>query len=121
MQTTRTIGQYAEDIAKKHLVKQGLKPICCNYYCLYGEIDLIMQDCADIVFVEVRLRSRLGFGRATETIQLQKKRRLIKSATHFLQRRNLLHRVSSRFDVVGIDLENHKIRIEWIKNAFLTT
>ncbi|OZA41057.1 MAG: hypothetical protein B7X81_14500, partial [Hydrogenophilales bacterium 17-61-76] len=51
------LGQSAEARAEAFLVKQGLALVARNWHCRFGEIDLIMQDGATRVFVEVRLRS----------------------------------------------------------------
>lgn len=113
------IGQSAETLARKYLIKNGLTPICRNYLCKYGEIDLIMKEADDIVFIEVRCRSQSEYGSAAESVTSKKIRKLIKTATHYLQYHDLLHRCCSRFDIIGIDLEKNKIRIEWLRNAFL--
>lgn len=57
-------GQDAERLAAIYLQRQGLKLLETNYRCRFGEIDLIMQDGKEIVFVEVRLRSHAAFGGA---------------------------------------------------------
>ena len=49
-------GQAAEDLACNYLCGQGLQLLERNYRCKSGEIDLIMQDRACLVFVEVRYR-----------------------------------------------------------------
>lgn len=124
MKNTRLLGQAAEQTALHYLIKNGLKLITQNYHCYYGEIDLILKDQDDIVFTEVRSRSRTDFGFASESINPQKIRRLILAATHFLQKSGRLYKVNSRFDVIAIQYQNNHGRqngnteIEWIKNAF---
>lgn len=111
-------GKLAEDMALQHLEKQGLTMIARNYYCRHGEIDLIMQEKDDIVFVEVRKRSRLDYGTAFESVNKRKINKLIKTATHFLQTKKWLHKINSRFDIVAIHLVAGSQQLEWIKNAF---
>lgn len=112
------LGQMAEHLAARFLKKNGLNLLYRNYYNYHGEIDLIMQDQTDIVFVEVRYRSRSDYGSALESITRSKIKKLIKTATRFLQEKNWLHTRSSRFDVIGLQWVNKKIEIEWIKNSF---
>lgn len=114
----QNLGKRAEEYAFLFLQKQGLKPLERNYRCYYGEIDLIMLDQDDIVFVEVRSKGRIDFGNAFESINQSKIQKLIKTATHFLQKKNWLHTKPSRFDVVAIHPVDGKMQLEWIKNAF---
>jgi putative endonuclease len=118
MQTTldkKSLGALAEQKACDFLTANGLTLITRNYRCAYGEIDLIMQDGEDIVFVEVRSRTRSDYGYAEETVDHIKQRKLLKTASHFLQHKNWLDTVNSRFDVIGFLNSN----IEWIKDAFI--
>lgn len=89
-----------------------------NYRTYHGEIDLIMQDQDDIVFVEVRIRHSVEYGNALESINKNKINKLIKTATHFLQWKKWLYKVNSRFDVIAIQPVKGVMQLEWIKNAF---
>jgi putative endonuclease len=114
----RKAGKQAEQKAEAYLEQQGLKLLVQNYSCFSGEIDLIMRDKEDIVFVEVRSKSRTDYGLACESINKQKQKKIIRAATHFLQKKGCLYKVSSRFDVITIELIAGKWQMEWIKNAF---
>ncbi|MEN3293852.1 MAG: putative endonuclease, partial [Burkholderiales bacterium] len=50
-------GQAGEDQALSHLQKNGLSLVERNFRCKGGEIDLVMQQGATLVFVEVRKRA----------------------------------------------------------------
>lgn len=115
----RNIGQLAEQSALQFLQKKGWKLLEQNYYCHYGEIDLIMHDQADVVFIEVRYRSRIDYGCAAETVNKSKQKKLIKSAKHFLQKKQWLHKVHSRFDIIAVQGIAQQWQLDWIKNAFL--
>jgi uncharacterized protein (TIGR00252 family) len=69
-QRSRQRGQWAEAIAATYLKAQGLCEIKRNYRCPAGEIDIIMQHQATLVFVEVRYRADDRYGHALETIIL---------------------------------------------------
>lgn len=112
------MGQKAETLAYQFLQKQGLILIEQNFYCYFGEIDLIMNDQEDIVFVEVRSRSRNDYGSALESINHKKITKLRKTAKYFLQQKKCLYSKTSRFDVVTVDRTNEEGKINWIKNAF---
>lgn len=106
-------GESAEALALGWLTRQGLQPVARNYRCKAGEIDLIMQDGEQLVFVEVRYRGHKGFGSAVESVNPAKQRRLQRAAECYLQGLRTLP--PCRFDIIGIDGDQ---RIEWIRNAF---
>lgn len=108
-------GDQAEVLAKKHLQKQGLQFIHQNFHCKMGEIDLIMQDGDNLVFVEVRFRHSPQHGSAIETVDFRKQQKLRRAAEAYLQLTYSNNPPPCRFDVVGL---NSQQTIEWIKNAF---
>ena len=77
---TSTLGQKAEEEACKFLTQKGLKLIAKNYRTPRGEIDLIMQDSSEIVFIEVRSRKNSLFGTPIETIHFKKQQKIIYTA-----------------------------------------
>jgi putative endonuclease len=110
----KKLGLMAEENACVFLQARGFHLITRNYRCPFGEIDLIMQDGEEIVFIEVRSRTHKNPNDAIESIDQLKQKKLLKSAIHFLQKRNQLDKVICRFDVVGFS----GTQIKWIKDAF---
>lgn len=113
-ETTTSIGQRGEDAALRHLESAGLTLLERNYRCRGGEIDLVMQQGATLVLVEVRLRSSARFGGAAASVGPRKQRRFTLAAKHLMLTRPEYRRMPARFDVVAID--NAEIR--WIRDAF---
>lgn len=115
-------GQWAEDKAQQFLIKQGLKLVCCNYYCQFGEIDLIMKHQETLVFVEVRFRKSSRYGSPAESITVSKQTKIINSANHYLASKP--HKGPIRFDAVTLSLSNpglddaNNYQLNWINNAF---
>lgn len=107
-------GQLAEQQACQYLQENGLKLIAQNYRAQCGEIDLIMRDGKDIVFVEVRSRKNNDYGSAVESITPNKQKKILKTTLIFLQQRNWLNKVNCRFDVIGVNPDH----LEWIQDAF---
>lgn len=105
-------GALAEQHAARYLQQQGLKPVAQNYRSRFGEIDLIMQDGATLVFVEVRLRRSANFGGAAASIDARKQQRIIRTAQQYLA--GLAHIPPCRFDAVLMDDGG----VQWLKNAF---
>ncbi|WP_417697890.1 YraN family protein [Psychromonas sp.] len=113
-QASNTRGVQAEQQALAFLQKQGLLLICQNFYCRFGEIDLIMSDQGTLVFIEVRYRKNQDFGGATASITPQKQRKLIKTAKQYLSQ--LDDEPYCRFDVIAIS--ESAIQPQWIQDAF---
>ncbi len=132
MYISKKIGIEAEKFACRYLKNQGLFLIMRNYVCRCGEIDLIMQDKASLVFIEVRYRQDSRFGHSIETVDIAKQKKLIKTAEYYLQYNHLSETISCRFDVLGISpstkpkkwferfdtSQYYPAQVEWVKNAF---
>jgi len=105
------IGAQGEYLARLFLEQKGFHFIRCNYRTKYGEIDLIMQENDEIVFLEVKtrtLKSFQTFGRASEKIDLKKQRNILLSAKVFLrEEKNLTQNLVPRFDAVEIYLDKN--------------
>jgi putative endonuclease len=110
-------GQKAEDLAETFLQTKGLVTHEKNFRCKLGEIDLIMRDQDVLVFIEVRLRSNPFFTNAAESVDRQKQRKIMNTASYYLQQKHLTDKVACRFDVIAI--QQNAIRdSNWIINAF---
>ncbi|MFA5081329.1 MAG: YraN family protein [Hydrogenophilaceae bacterium] len=105
-------GKAAEEEAAAYLSKQGLHLVERNWRCKGGEIDLIMRDGADLVFVEVRARKNDRFGGAAASITATKQGRLVHAARLYLA--GLASPPPCRFDAVLLEGD----RLAWLKNAF---
>ncbi|MDE2512232.1 MAG: YraN family protein [Elusimicrobia bacterium] len=105
-------GQKAEDQAAAFLQAQGYRLVERNFRAKVGEIDLIMRDGDEIVFVEVRARRSHGFGGAAASVDGAKRRKVTRTAALWLQARSWDG--PCRFDVVALD----GAKIEHIPDAF---
>lgn len=108
-------GEQAEQAALQHLQAAGLRLLQRNFRCRRGEIDLIMRDDENLVFVEVRYRGNDYFGGAAESVDTRKQEKLMLSAEHYMQKHAKTAKLAARFDVVCID---GQARLEWIRDAF---
>jgi putative endonuclease len=104
-------GQAGEDQALAYLERNGLRLLERNFRCKGGEIDLVMEEGATLVFVEVRKRAASAFGGAAASVGARKQARLIVAAQRYLQRYRLPP--PCRFDVVAID----GATLDWLRNA----
>ena len=108
-------GALAEQRAARYLQEQGLKLVEQNYRNRFGEIDLIMQDGATLVFVEVRQRRNADFGGAAASIDIYKQQRIIRASQLYLS--GLAHTPACRFDAV-LYCGRPGEAAQWLKSAF---
>lgn len=116
-------GRDAEQSAEEFLKKtQDFITVTRNFYCRFGEIDLIMLDKNELVFIEVRARKNLSHGTAAESISPTKQKKISKSAKFFLHQNKNYQNHNCRFDVVELnDFGKPTVSIDWIKDAFWLT
>lgn len=108
-------GGDAERCAEEFLKQHSLVLLQRNYRCRFGEIDLIMQDGAALVFVEVRMRAGAFFGGAASSITVLKQKKIVRTARHYLA--SVRTEPSCRFDAVLLSGREGG-QIEWVKDAF---
>ena len=117
----RSAGVMAEQRAASFLKHQRHRILDRNFYCRFGEIDLITRDPTGcLVFVEVRFRTSSTFATAAESVTHNKQDKMRKSAQIFLGKHPGLGRFPARFDVITLQRNSNsgKITIDWIQNAF---
>lgn len=114
---SQQIGFAAEAHAHEFLKGQGLISVVSNYRCKMGEIDLIMRDKTHLIFIEVRARTNNRFGGALASITHDKRKKLQKTALHYLSANRLHEKFPVRFDVVAIDGQTREIT--WLQNVFV--
>ena len=114
----RSTGSEWEAVVEKHLRKAGLSTLAKNFYSRYGEIDLVMRDGDDVVFVEVRYRKSATRGDGVDSVGATKRTKLIRTASMFLQSRRTLSNAPCRFDVVSCSGTHDAPHLDWIRNAF---
>ena len=112
-------GAAAEDFALHYLEARGLQLVARNFRCRGGELDLILRDGEQLVFVEVRSRRSSQFGTPAESVTRSKQQKVLRAAALYLQRYNL--NFPCRFDVVAILQTTPEPQIEWIQDAFQLT
>lgn len=111
-------GRAAEDIAAAWLQRRGLRLLTRNFRCKAGEIDLILEDGAHLVFAEVRYRSSRAFGGAAASIDSKKRHRIITAARYYLMGRpQNKPEQACRFDVIVLDRLD-AAAVEWLPDAF---
>jgi len=116
--TKRKVGEHFEKQACQYLKHQGLILEAKNVNFRFGEIDLIMRDKQQLVFVEVRFRNSKQFGGSTASVDKHKQSKIIKAAHLYLQQHYNNQPPSCRFDVIAFEGSKDNLKTQWIKNAF---
>ena len=96
------LGIVGERLAVAALEARGYAILACRYKSDRGEIDIVAEDGATLVFVEVRARATAEFGSAAESVTPAKQRQVTRVAVDYLARQGISNR-PCRFDVVAVD------------------
>lgn len=112
---TRKTGQKYEEMAVDYLQDRGYRILERNYFCPYGEIDVIARYGEYLVFVEVKYRGSSAYGSPWDAVDGRKQRRISRAALSYYGRNGYEQEIPCRFDVIGVD---GKGKISHIENAF---
>lgn len=93
-------GAWGEALAAEYLRKKHYKLVAAGYQCRFGEIDLIVKDRKNLVFVEVKLRKNADFAAARDYVDRRKQDRIRVTASMYLSQNPT--KLQPRFDVVEI-------------------
>lgn len=80
-------GRAGEAEAVACLEQAGYRILERNYRCPFGEIDVVAEERGVLSFIEVKTRSSLAFGLPRDAITAAKRRRLARTASHYLMAR----------------------------------
>ena len=111
----RETGRIGEKIAEEFLTKKGFELISRNFSTRFGEIDLIMRDKGILVFVEVKTKKGLNFGRPEEMFTRNKYQKVKNMAIVYLKGREVKSRIDMMAVVLGPD--NEPISVKHYENV----
>lgn len=111
-------GSRGELAAYRHLRKLGYTVVARNFRTRdgRGEVDLVAWDGADLVFVEVKTRTRDEFGAPETAIDIRKRTNIFRAAAEYL-RRSGRRPVRVRFDTVSVMLRE-PVEVRVYKDSF---
>jgi putative endonuclease len=101
----RGSGQRAERRALWHYRLRGYRILGANVWLAGCELDLIVRRGSRLVFVEVKSKSRSGFGLPEEMVDEHKRRRLFRAADAWLARNPACQGLQMSFEVAAIEGE----------------
>ena len=97
------LGKYGENLAADFLIKRGYKIIDRNYQTVYGELDLIATNSDELLFVEVKTRTKSSYGFPELAVNREKVKHLMKAARVYLTYRKLT--VVWQLDIISVEID----------------
>lgn len=97
----QALGRYGEGVAAQHLESLGMVVLERNYWCRFGEIDIVARDGSTLVICEVKTRTSISHGTPFEAVTGRKAARLRRLAAHWLEE-HAVEPPSVRIDVVSV-------------------
>lgn len=115
MYVSHELGRIGENIIADYITKLGYKVVERNFECNQGEIDIIAKDKEELVFIEVKTRTDISYGEASEAVTDTKKRHLINSIKYYIYKQKLENQ-PIRIDVAEVYINKGKVKVNYIKS-----
>ncbi|MCQ2285374.1 MAG: YraN family protein [Bacteroidales bacterium] len=112
----QTIGKAGEIEAANFYTSQHYTILENNWHFGHLEIDLIVENENNIVFCEVKTRSKTTLGEPETFVTKQKQQNVIRAANCYVQRKQIKKDV--RFDIISIVKNGENSTIKHIPHAF---
>ncbi|MGE5315318.1 MAG: YraN family protein [Acidobacteriota bacterium] len=113
----KILGTAGESLAEQFYREQGCEVLEKNFIFRHGEIDLIVKDRDEVVFVEVKTRRGTRFGLPEEAVTPLKQHYIRRAAEGFLWLRHLESK-PCRFDVFSVTTEKGQAKTRQFRAAF---
>ena len=115
---TQAFGELGERIAERMASpRRGWRVVHRRFRSGHRDIDLVVEREGTIAFVEVKARNGDQYGGPMGAVNWRKRNELERSARVWVERHGRPHE-AYRFDVVGIIVSGHRVRIQHIEDAF---
>ena len=105
----KKFGDQGEAAARRLLESKGYRFLTGNFRTKFGEIDLIFQDRDELVFVEVKARTKSEQGLPEEAVNRYKLATIERVAEFFMREHPQLPQLG-RIDVVAIEEDTGQVR-----------
>jgi putative endonuclease len=113
----QAFGREGELIAERWLRRRGWRVLHRRFRSGHRDIDLVAERDGTVAFVEVKARRGAGYGGPMEAVNWKKRRELVRSAAIWIDRHGRSGE-SYRFDVIGVVVDGHAVRVRHVENAF---
>ena len=110
------LGELGEDLAVEELEKNGYEIVERNWRYKKAEIDIIARKNEVLAIVEVKTRSSDYFGDPQDFVNSKKIKMLVEAVNEYVNSKDL--EVEVRFDIIAIIINQNKLTIEHLEDAF---
>lgn len=110
------LGELGEDLAVEELEKKGYEIVERNWRYKKAEIDIIARKDEVLAIVEVKTRSSDYFGDPQDFVNTKKIKMLVEAVNEYVNSKDL--EVEVRFDIMAIIINENKLTIEHLEDAF---
>ncbi len=119
MSDRASLGRRGEELAAGYLMKNGYTIRDRNWRSGKTEIDIIAENNAFIIFVEVKTRAADYQVHPAEAVNVPKQRTIINAASNYINRNGLVK--EARFDIITVINRGTGLEIDHIENAYYPT
>ncbi|MDO9136562.1 MAG: YraN family protein [Lutibacter sp.] len=110
------LGELGENLAVEELEKNGYEIVERNWRYKKAEIDIIARKNEVLAIVEVKTRSSDYFGDPQDFVNTKKIKMLVEAVNEYVNSKDL--EVEVRFDIIAIIINENKLTIEHLEDAF---
>ncbi|WP_405211413.1 YraN family protein [Dokdonia sp. Asnod2-E02] len=115
--TPKELGEYGEELATLHLIKQGYTILERNWFFGKNEVDIICQkEEGVLVVVEVKARNSDFFGDPQSFVSTGKQKSIVKVSNEYVLENDL--DIEVRFDIIAVLKNSKQERLEHFEDAF---
>lgn len=110
------LGEFGEDLAVEELEKNGYEIVERNWRYKKAEIDIIARKNEVLAIVEVKTRSNDYIGNPQDFVTPKKIKMLVEAVNEYVVSKDL--EVEVRFDIIAIIINQNKLTLEHLEDAF---
>ena len=110
----REVGNKKEELAALYLTKCGYEILDRNYWCRFGELDIVAREGEYLCFVEVKYRSNCRYGAPDGLISDKKRKKICVTSQFYMKQKKISVDIPVRYDVVLLIGK----KVQLIQNAF---
>jgi putative endonuclease len=119
------LGRRGEDLVCEYYKNLGYKILERNFIFprgkQMGELDVVVTQDSQLIFVEVKTRTNTKFGTAFESVDIFKQRKLVKMVKMYMLLHPRYSKYQYRIDVAAVDIDNHEKPVIILENAISDT
>ena len=100
----KKLGDWGEELARKYYADRGYEFVTANWRKRFAEIDLIMKKENNLVFIEVKTRTKKLFGGGELAVDYRKRQKLFAAVEVFMQENPEYENYFPQLDVLVVEL-----------------